>query len=169
MPLLLTIAGCNVHKQGEGKNEKVDINTPVGSFHVSKRPDPKDVGVPIYPGAQQITTSNDGSASVNLDSSMFGLHVVALKYKTKDGPTKVLEFYRKELKGFGDVSECNGDFAVTASKSGAQSSRCVPKGDKTELQAGTSERRHFVSVKATETGCEFELVYIQTRGEREPL
>jgi hypothetical protein len=166
---LLTFLGCNIRKQGEGKAEKVDINTPIGSLHVSKQPDPKDVGLPIYPGAERVMDKNDEGANVSIESSMFGLRVVALKYKTGDGSDKVLDFYRKELKTFGDVGECQGDFAVTATKAGAQSSRCVPSKDKTELAAGTPERRHYVSVKPLAKGCQFELVYVQTRGERESL
>ncbi len=167
--VLLRLAGCNVHKQGEGKNEKVDINTPIGSLHINKQPDPKEIGLPLYPGATPASEKSDEGANVNIDSSMFGVHVVAMKYASNDDPAKVLDFYRKQLKTYGEVEECDGDFAVTAQKNGAQSARCTHNHGKTELAAGTDDRRRFVSVKPQAKGCSFELVYVQTRGEREPL
>jgi hypothetical protein len=167
--VFLTLAGCNVHKQGEGKNEKVDINTPVGSLHINKQPDPKEIGLPLYPGAQPASDKNDEGANVNIDSSMFGIHVVAMKYTTSDASSSVLDFYRKELKTYGDVRECQGEFSVRTTKEGAQAARCVPSHTKIELAAGTEDRQRFVSVKPLATGCSFELVYVQTRGEREPL
>ncbi len=166
---VLVLGGCNVRKQGEGKNEKVDINTPIGSLHVNKQPDPKEIGLPVYPGAKLASDHNDEGANVNIESSMFGVRVVAMKYTTDNSPDKVLDFYRKELKSYGEVSECQGEFAVKGSKEGSQSAHCIPSHDKTELSAGSPQSRRYVSVKPQVKGCSFELVYVQTRGEREPL
>ena len=52
---LLALPGCNVNvkKDGEGKEKKVDIETPVGGLHVTKDADVRDIGLPVYPGARR--------------------------------------------------------------------------------------------------------------------
>jgi hypothetical protein len=82
--LILVLTGCNVQKKGSGKNEKVDIETPVGSLHVNTQVDPKDTGLSVYPGARQVpeTEGDHDAAKVNIDSSILGVKVVAVKFDT---------------------------------------------------------------------------------------
>ena len=164
--LLAGFCGCQVHKQGEGANKKVDIETPVGSFHVNTQVDPKDTGLAVYPGA---TRSEDEehkhAANLTMDSSLFGIKVVAVKFHSDDPPDKLLDFYRKQLKAYGEVTECRGNAAIAH---GNVTCLKVPR-DQTDLVSGTEERHHAVSVKPDGSGSTFELVYVQTRGERGTL
>ena len=163
--LLAGFCGCQVHKQGEGANKKVDIETPVGSFHVNTQVDPKDTGLAVYPGA---TRSEDEehkhAANLSMDSSLFGMKVVAIKYHSDDPPDKLLDFYRNQLKAYGEVKECRGNAAIVHGKV-----NCLNAGSGYDLVAGTEDRHHAVSVKPDGKGSTFELVYIQTRGEKETL
>jgi len=164
--LLAAFCGCKVHKQGEGANKKVDIETPVGSFHVNTQVDPKDTGLAVYPGATRAEDEeHKHAANLTMDSSVFGVKVVAVKFHSDDPPDKLIDFYRNQLKAYGDVTECHGNAVI---KHGDVSCLHAPR-DQTDLVAGTEERHHAVSVKPDGKGSTFELVYIQTRGEKETL
>jgi len=88
----LILPGCNVkvNKDSEGQEKKVDIETPIGGLHVSKAPDVRDTGLPVYPGArrkQEDEGGNSNGANVNISSSLFGLRVVAVEYLSDDSPS----------------------------------------------------------------------------------
>jgi len=166
--LLACLCGCKVQKQGEGANKKVDIETPVGSLHVNTDVDPRDTGLAVYPGAVRAAedAGSKHAANLSLGNSLFGVKVVAIKYHSDDPPDKLLDFYRKQLKAFGDVSECGG--SVTFVRGSVVCKTGGTPGE-TNLVTGTEERHHAVSVKPDGKGSTFELVYIQTRGEKETL
>ncbi len=163
--LLAELCGCKVHKQGEGANKKVDIETPVGSLHVNTQVDPKDTGLEVYPGATRAEDGEDRkhAANLSIDSSVFGAKVVAIKYRSDDSPDKLLDFYRKQLKSYGEVSECHGSISFDRGNM-----HCHESGlrGETNLVAGVEERHHIVSVKPEGKGSNFALVYVQTRGEK---
>ena len=164
--LLAALCACQVHKEGEGANKKVDIETPVGSFHVNTQVDPKDTGLAVYPGATRVEDEErKHAANLSMDSSLFGMKVVVVKFHSDDPPDKLLDFYRKQLKAYGDVTECRGNAAIAHGKVDCLK---VPR-DQTDLVAGTEDRHHAVSVKPDGSGSTFELVYVQTRGERGTL
>jgi hypothetical protein len=165
--LLAALCGCKVQKKGEGANKKVDIETPVGSLHVNTQVDPKDTGLAVYPGAARAEEdASKHAANLSMDNSLFGVKVVAIKYRSDDPPDKLLDFYRKQLKSYGDVSECHG--SVSFEKGNM---RCHETGLREEINlvAGTEERHHIVSVRSDGGGSKFALVYVQTRGERGTL
>ncbi|MGA9209423.1 MAG: hypothetical protein WB347_16575 [Terriglobales bacterium] len=162
--VLAGLCGCKVHKQGEGTNEKVDIETPVGSLHVNTQVDPKETGLEVYPGATRAEDEEKKhAANVSLDLAVAGFKMVALKYRSDDPPDKLLDFYRKQLKAYGDVSECHGSITFSGLRL-----RCDETGlrNETNLVAGTEDRHRIVSVKPEGKGSAFALIYVQTRGER---
>lgn len=161
------LCGCKVQKTGEGPNKKVDIETPVGSLHVNTQVDPKDTGLAVYPGATRAEDEEQKhAANLSIDSSLFGLKVVAIKYRSDDPPDKLLDFYRKQLKVYGEITECHGSVTLVHGNM-----LCEGKGssEETNLVTGTEERRHIVSVKPEGKGSRFALVYLQTRGEKGTL
>jgi len=163
--LLAGPCGCKVHKQGEGANKKVDIETPVGSLHVNTQVDPKDTGLEVYPGATRAEDEErKHAANLSLDSALAGLKLVAIIYRSDDPPEKLLDFYRKQLKAYGEVSECHGSVSFEHGKM-----RCTGLSNETNLVAGTEDRHRIVSVKPEGKGSNFALVYLQTRGERGTL
>jgi len=165
--LLAALCGCTIQKQGEGSNKKVDIQTPVGSLHVNTQVDPKDTGLAVYPGATRAEEDDSKhAANLSMDSSLFGVKVVAIKYRSDDPPDKLLDFYRKQLRAYGDVSECRGSVSF---ENGNLRCREAGLGEETSLVTGAEQRHHIVSVKPQGKGSNFALVYVQTRGEKGTL
>jgi len=171
----LTVLACSVNvKDKDGNNSKVDIQTPVGGIHVDEEANVKDTGLSVYPGARRKEkTDNDSkSANVNISSSFFGVKVVAIEYESDDPASKVQAFYQDQLKKFGNVIQCRtskhgGDLTVKAGhESGTKEVRCEGdnSGHVVELKVGTEDNQHLVSVEPQGNGCDFALVYIQTRG-----
>ena len=183
---LLTLPGCslNVKKDSEGREKKVDIETPVGALHVTRDVDVRDVGLPVYPGARRKEKDkNDGgnetSAHVNISSSLFGLKVVAIEYLSDDPPEKVIAYYKDQLKKYGSVLEChtNHSHAGTNLNSGDHSDDSKLKceddqnGKTVELKVGTRENQHIASIQPGDAGkgSDFGLVYIQMRGGKDTI
>jgi hypothetical protein len=161
--LLLAGCGIDVREAGEGKN--VDIRSPLGD--VSVRTDVKnpDTGLPVYPGATPLRDSDDPeSANVNVSSRWFDVRVVAAKYESRDAQDKILDFYRREMKTYGTVTECRGDVDF---RGGPRGRRPVckerPSSRDVQLLTGTEEQQRVVAVKPRGTGSEFSLVYVNTR------
>ena len=169
--LLLGLTACsmNVDKKGDGgKAQNVDIQTPFGGLKVRTDVDPKEIGLPVYAGARQVPDDrhDSGSANVTLGVPGFGMKVIAAKFESDDSSDKVLEFYRKELKSYGSVTECKGDIDLKGDP-GSQEITC--KGgpnlkDKVELAVGKGSTHRIVSVEPMAGGCKFALVYLQFRG-----
>src|SRR4051794_22618205 len=117
--LLLTAftAGCVVKESSRNRDDNGDkasdskgaeISTPFGTLRARNEDDAKATGLAVYPGARIVKEkSDDHGGNVVIDTPVFALKVVAVKYETDDSPDKVLDFYRNELKKFGKkVVEC---------------------------------------------------------------
>ena len=103
---LLPACSVNVKKEANGQDKQVDIKTLLGGVHVSKQADVSDIGLAVYPGARVKEKDSDGSdksANVNISGFGYGLKVVAVEYESDDAPTKVLSFYKDQLKKYGNV------------------------------------------------------------------
>jgi hypothetical protein len=171
----LMLPACTVHVKDQdeaGDNKKVDINTPIGGLHVNEEADVRDTGLSIYPGAKQKPKVDDDSksANVNISSSFFGLKVVAIEYLSDDPPNKVIDFYRNELKKFGNVVQCRtdkrgNDISVSLSNKESKEVSCSGNsGNIIELKVGTEDDQRLVSVEPSGKGSDFSLVYIHARG-----
>lgn len=167
----LTLCACSVQEKHEGDNKNVDIKTPFGGLKLKTSVEAKDVGIKLYPGAtpRQANGDDKHSASVQLGNDRFGLKVVAAEFESQDAPDKVLEFYRRELKSYGNVLECkntNGSQHLETLDSNDKELKCEnDKGDATELKAGNTDRQRIVAVHPNGTGSRFAIAYIQKRGE----
>jgi len=171
-------AGCsvNVKKNDSGDDKNVDIDTPFGGIHVSKGADVRDTGLPVYPGARPKQKSDSGgdekSANVNISTSAFGLKVVALDYETDDAPSKVIAYYKDQLKKYGSVLECHTqakhyDYRSTnPDKGDSEQLKCEGdnNGNTTELKVGTKSNQHVVAIDPQSKGSDFALVYVRMRG-----
>jgi hypothetical protein len=191
--MLITLGACNVHvdKDDKGGEKRVDITTPMGNLKVrNDNVNVKDTGLAVYPGAQvkvKGDRNEDSKANVNIDTPFFGLKVVALTYTTQDDSSKVLGWYRDQMKGFGRFVECKGpshggkgsrhkddlnkpvecDSAVGVNGEGSTGNVIEADGKSTELKAGTNGNQHIVSVKPVNNGTEFSLVYVKVHGGKE--
>lgn len=171
----LALPGCsvNVKDQGEGKDSKVDISTPIGGVHINEAVNPQDTGIAVYPGARKKESSNNdnSAANVNISSSFFGVKVAAIEYESDDPPEKLISFYQDQLKKYGHVIQCKtddtgNDLNVSGGDHASDPVKCEGKntGKVTELKVGTEGNQHFVSVEPKGKGTEFSLVYIVMRG-----
>lgn len=178
------LGGVHVSKDEHGNDKKVDIESPFGGVHVRTNADPKDTGIPVYPGARlkPETEHNQSSANVNISSSFFGVKVVAVSFESDDPPAKVLDFYRDKLKTYGNVLECKGTHGHTSAKPGeSKELTCgdegppsglhvdINSGGGAELKVGTTDHAHVVEVKPRGEGSAFSLVYVQTRGGKDSI
>jgi hypothetical protein len=182
---LLALPGCsvNVKKDNEGKENNVDIETPVGGLRVTKEADVRDIGLTVYPGARRKEHSNDGSetgAHVNISTSLFGIKVVAIEYLSDDPPEKLVTYYKDQLRKYGSVLEChtnerhpgtNMNGADTSGDSKKLKCEEDQNGKTVELKVGTDQNQHIVSIKPADDGkgSDFGLVYIQMRGGKDAI
>ena len=172
--MVLTSA-CSMKVDEDGKSDNVDIRTPVGALRVRSDVDARDTGMAVYPGAKRKTESdsNDkGGANVNISSSLFGLKVVAMEYQSDDPPEKLIAYYKNELKQYGKVLECHGsgnDLDIHSESKQLTCEKGSGDGKTTELKAGTADNEHIVAVEPLAKGSKFALVYVSTRGKREPI
>jgi hypothetical protein len=173
------LAGCTIKHSGEGKNENVDIKTPMGSMSVrtDKDADPKATGITPYPGAVQ-TSDGEGekNANVNMSFGGYGLKVAAVNYHSDDDPQKVMDFYKKDLARFGSVLVCDAkarkdapnedkdsDVLTCADGDGKHVHISGSGGADTELKVGTRHRQRIVDFKPKSSGTNFALVYVELR------
>lgn len=174
--LLLCLSACSmtVDKKGEGEKQKnVDIETPFGGLKVRTDVDPKDTGLPVYAGARRVPDDehDTSSANVTLGIPGFGMKVIAAKFESDDSSDQVLQFYRKEMKSYGDVTECKGDIDMKGD-SGDQEITCKSGGgarDKVELVVGKGSSHRIVSVEPRAKGCKFALIYLQMHGKQDTM
>jgi hypothetical protein len=177
---LAMLAGCNIHTRKDGAEKNVSISSPLGALKVrTDNVDPKDTGLPVYPGARlkpQTDDHNQGKANVNIDTPWFGLKVVALTYLSDDSQQKVWDYYKKEMSKYGRVLECkpgSPDMNAEAKEKGDVT--CQGKGghkkgmhidsDDVELKVGTEDHQRIVGFKPSSNGTQFSLVYVVTHGE----
>jgi hypothetical protein len=164
----IPIAACDidVRRQESGGKAEVDIQTPVGDVTVRTGVDAPDTGLKVYPGARLLVDQDDpGSADVNIGNSLFGVKVIAAKYESTDAEDKIVDFYRKEMKSYGTVTECRGDIDFRGSGDDRRPvCREKPSSRDLQLVVGPEDRQRIVSVKPRGNGTEFALVYVQTRG-----
>jgi len=170
---LVALPACSVNvKKGEnGQDKQVDIRTPMGGIHVSKGANPEDVGIAIYPGSKLKQDDSDGkdkSANVNLSGFGYGLKVVALEYTSDDSPAKVVEYYKDQLKKYGNVLVCHTNHLdvnadIKDHEHGSNELTCEgASGVNVELKVGTKENQHIVAVEPSGSGSSFSLVYLRT-------
>ena len=175
----LLLAACSISVDDKDKkNEKVDIQSPLGNIKVNT--DEKavaDNGIPVYPGAHLRPAENgdNHAANVNIGAMGFGLKVVAAEYDTDDSPEKVKSFYVDKMKKFGDVLVCqghNGGSDVHMNPKGGEDNKLNCKdshGDGWEIKTGTSENQHLVSIQPRGSGTRFGTVWIETHGKEGTL
>ena len=169
LAILLFTTSCSIHTSDNergNKNKDVDIKTPFGDLSVHKQIDPKQIGLPLYPGAQLRTDKDESSANVEMSIPGFEMKVIAAKYVTDDDQDKVLDFYRKELKSMDSkMTECRGEIDMDKERSGGEV-RCKerPGSDTVSLVIGSPQRHRIAAIKQRFGHTEIDLVYLRFRG-----
>ena len=181
--------GCVVKESSRNRDDNGDkateskgaeISTPFGTLRARNEDNGAATGLAIYPGARLLKEKDDDhGGNVVIDTPVFGLKVVAVKYETDDPPEKVLDFYRKELKQYGKkVLECRpshepDDVVVgDVHKNKSDNELTCDKDDKgsgpvTELKVGTEDNQRVVGVEQKGKSTHFALVYVRVRGDHD--
>jgi hypothetical protein len=141
----------------------------------SKQATPKEVGLPVYPGAKLHKDEKDDSASVRMGiwGSTFGFKLAVMKMESTDAPEKIAEFYKKALAKYGAVLNCSDGLQKSSGKdSNGASNKLQCDDDKPEkggmvFKSGTKEKQHVVAVQPNGQGSLFQLVYVEARGDDE--
>jgi len=177
--VLFVLAGCsvNVKKNDEGQDKNVDIKTPFAEIHVDKGADVRDTGLPVYAGAKpkQNTENDDKNANVDISGFGYGVKVVAVSYDSDDPPSKLIAYYKDQLKKYGTVLECHtSSHNWSANHSSGQDSDELTcdandKGKTIELKAGKKSNQHIVAIDPKDKGSEFALVYVRLRGKDDTI
>jgi hypothetical protein len=188
LSLLTLLSGCIVKETSRNgdngdkttESKGAEITTPFGTLRARNEDNGKATGLAVYPGARLLKEKdNDHGGNVVIDTPVFGLKVVAVKYETDDPPEKVLDFYRKELKQFGrKVLECRpsheSDDVVVGDvhKDKSNNELSCDKGDKgsgpiTELKAGSEDNQHVVGIEQKGKTTQFSLVYVRVHGDHD--
>ena len=177
--LVFTLSACsvNVKKNGDGEDHNVDIQTPVGGIHVSEDASAGDIGLPVYPGAKQKEKDSGGdnkNANVNISGPGFAVRVIAIQYVSADPQQKVIDYYKDQLKKYGNVVQCQtGEHVgnVDVNQHGDDKDSNAPvtcenndNGKTVELKVGVKSNQHVVAIEPDGTGSTFSMVYVRTHG-----
>jgi hypothetical protein len=134
------------------------------SMDVGENVDVRETGLPGYPGARLVQEGDRSeSARVNIDTSLFGLGVVAAEFETDDDTEAVLDFYREAMKPYGPVTECRGNVQFNDRQAECESD---PDSAEVQLVAGAEDDQRIVAVKPRDGGSEFAVVHVRTRVDR---
>lgn len=141
----------------------LELSTSKGDDRAANAASLKEIGLPAYPGARvRKDAGDDPQATIGFMLGGKGIRVVALKLETPDPPAKVLAYYRRAIRRFGDPLTCPGG-GTTASGLSCRD-HAVSAGS-TDLMAGTKEERRIVGVAgAPGGGTRFELVSLKAKG-----
>ena len=157
------LAACSVdvRNQESGGRAEVDVRTPVGGVSVRTDVDPGDTGLPVYPGARLVQNEIDEpeSANVTVGAPWFGLAVVAATFESADPPEKIVEFYRAEMKTYGEVVVCRGDVDFPGERLVCREDS---SSDGVQLGVGNERQHRLVDVTPRGGGSRFALVYVRT-------
>ncbi len=141
---------------------------------LSARATAKEVGLPIYPGAipykEQEKENNSPALKMGLWGNSFGFKLVVLKMESTDSPKKIADYYQKALARYGTVLDCTNAARPEQAKDD-KSEKLTCGDDKPEpggmlFKVGTAEKQHIVAVQPKGNGAEFQLLYVEARGEK---
>ena len=172
----LTVHALSAQEKGD---IKVSVQSKDGSdagLIISAEATAKEVGLPMYPGARphKDEAKDSPAAKLGLWGSSFGFKLVVLKLESNDSPEKIAAFYQKALAKYGAVLNCSNASSVQEDKSkNNATNRLACEDDRPDpggmlFKSGTKERQHIAGITPSGKGSIFQLVYIETRGEKEP-
>jgi hypothetical protein len=180
MTVLTTISLMGQEKAQKDTSKDKELSVTVrgpetdAGLIVSARATAKEVGLPIYPGSMphkdQDKDNDSPAAKLGLWGSSFGFKLVVLKMESKDAPRKVADYYQKALARYGTVLDCTNAARPQQAKD-ENSEKLTCGDDKPEtggmlFKAGTKKKQHIVGVQPNGVGAAFQLLYIETRGEK---
>jgi hypothetical protein len=175
--LLLALLSLSPLARGQEKKH-LTISTDEGFVSLSTdKPSAEKLGLHVYPGAKvRAEEGNDSGANLSLDSSKGAVRLQIMKFVSPDSAAKVLAFYKKDMRKYGNVLECKGSKQVSldvndpAHKNSLTCDKDGHDGNATLLKTGDEENQRIVAVETTGQGTEFTIIRIEnSMGEHETL
>jgi hypothetical protein len=167
----LGMAAQQKDKDNSGINVTIQGKDTDAGLVISAQATAKEVGLPLYPGSRPHKDQKDDSSAANLGlwGSTFGFKLVVLKMESSDSQEKVAAFYQKSLAKYGKVLDCTHNPPGTAEKD-KNSDELTCQDDRPDpggmlFKAGRKSKQHIVGITPNGTGCLFQLVYLEARGE----
>src|SRR5438105_13356941 len=150
--VIATACSVSVKKDDNGQDKNVDLHTPFGGIHVNENADVRDTGLPVYAGARQKKKDDSGdekSANVNISTSEFGVKVVAVEYESDDAPSKLVAYYKNELKKYANVLECHSEGGHDTYEGDSAELTCEGSNPRrsVQLKVGPKSNEHIASIK----------------------
>ena len=177
----LFLAAALVSAQAPSKkdNDNIEVKSPLGELHMGTDPHVRDLGLPVYPGAQlREHDQNKDNANLSILTYAFGMKLLVMNYDSADSTSKLVAYYREKMKMYGRVVECHittgGDVNLNdhgkQDSGGSKDLKCDDdnSGGAVELKAGTEDDQHIVEIEPAETGkgSAFTLIYLRQRGKQ---
>lgn len=105
-------------------NDNAALKRFSAGIDVNPKPNVRETGLPIYPGAivERDETENVNGVNLDLWFGSYGMKLVVVKLKTDDSADKVEAFYRDALAERGVVLDCSGAKQKIKNDSGKTSS-----------------------------------------------
>jgi len=126
----------------------------------------KDVGLPLYPGAQIAPDDSHGNSSgqIGFWVGETGFKLVMLKLESTDSADKIAGFYRTALGKYGKVLDCTGVKSSKTEKPESKSNVLTcdddHDSDGTVLKAGTKDNQHLVGIEEKQGKRHIQLIYL---------
>jgi hypothetical protein len=126
--------------QDQGKDE-LSVQTSSGGIEVSDSVKAKEIGLPVYPGATQVSDRDKSEGNLLFSLTRTGkpdVKFVVAKFETSDDVAQVRDFYRKKLghkvtKFVVDASDGSLAFEIRADNRHAKFVQLKASGGKTEI------------------------------------
>ncbi len=177
---MFSAPAASAQNNPDDQDKGVDVKSSVGDLHMGNDGNPREVGLPVYPGARirkDIASKDNSNANLSLFTQSFGWKLVVVNFDSDDSPNKVIAYYRDKLKKYGKVLECHtkehgGGVDIHDDNDSNKSKELKCEDDNTgpvvELKVGTEDNQHVVAIEAADSGkgSTFALVYVRTRGEQ---
>lgn len=139
-------------------------------LRIGEQASSKDLGMPIYPGAQVQRSDKEDKAAVHLDlwGGAFGARMAVAKFRSSDRAEELIDFYREVLQPFGKVLECRGPAPRGEAKKSEQRDaplRCEDTREGVVLKVGTERNQRHVAIQVKGQEVWFQLVRIELKGD----
>jgi hypothetical protein len=96
-----------------------------------------------------------------------------VSYESDDNASKIVAFYKNELKRYGSVLECHTQGRSYSYDKGHESKDLKCQGDSNgktiELKAGNRDNQHIVAIDPKDKGADFSLVYVRIQGKEDTI
>jgi hypothetical protein len=157
----IPVAGTSGGQDQDNKGS----NRSVG-FILSADAEAKDVGLPVYPGAQRSKDASNESSALQMGmwGGSSGFKLVLLKLDSNDSAEKVAAFYRKALAKYGPVLDCGKSSQSAKASSKSNTLECEadqPGNGGFTFKSGTKEKQHVVNVEPSAGHSRISLVYVE--------